>query len=64
MGPGEDTTSDPVDDPANRTFRGKVKAFEQMDHLARAKRMLELQEAEQARVRLSSTHNTHQLLYV
>ncbi|TRY71408.1 hypothetical protein DNTS_013706 [Danionella cerebrum] len=40
----------PTEDPANRTFRGKVKAFEQMDHLARAKRMLELQEAEQARV--------------
>uniref|UniRef100_A0A8C1TCH2 Tight junction protein 2a (zona occludens 2) n=1 Tax=Cyprinus carpio TaxID=7962 RepID=A0A8C1TCH2_CYPCA len=58
-GPADDTTSDPVDDPANRTFRGKVKAFEQMDHLARAKRMLELQEAEQARVCVSShTHYT------
>ncbi|XP_050976792.1 tight junction protein ZO-2a isoform X3 [Labeo rohita] len=56
MGPGEDTTSDPVDDPANRTFRGKVKAFEQMDHLARAKRMLELQEAEQARLEISQKH--------
>lgn len=48
------TSNDPADDPANRTFRGKVKAFEQMDHLARAKRMLELQEAEQARVCVSS----------
>ncbi|KTG31740.1 hypothetical protein cypCar_00038896 [Cyprinus carpio] len=58
-GPADDTTSGPVDDPANRTFRGKVKAFEQMDHLARAKRMLELQEAEQARVCVSShTHYT------
>uniref|UniRef100_A0A673GGN3 Tight junction protein ZO-2-like n=1 Tax=Sinocyclocheilus rhinocerous TaxID=307959 RepID=A0A673GGN3_9TELE len=58
-GPADDTTSNPVVDPANRTFRGKVKAFEQMDHLARAKRMLELQEAEQARVCVSShTHNT------
>uniref|UniRef100_A0A9J8C726 Tight junction protein 2a (zona occludens 2) n=1 Tax=Cyprinus carpio carpio TaxID=630221 RepID=A0A9J8C726_CYPCA len=55
-GPADDTTSGPVDDPANRTFRGKVKAFEQMDHLARAKRMLELQEAEQARLEISQKH--------
>uniref|UniRef100_A0A673L440 Tight junction protein ZO-2-like n=1 Tax=Sinocyclocheilus rhinocerous TaxID=307959 RepID=A0A673L440_9TELE len=49
-GPADDTTSgDPLNDPASRTFRGKVKSFEQMDHLARAKRMLELQEAERAR---------------
>ncbi|XP_052423144.1 tight junction protein ZO-2a isoform X2 [Carassius gibelio] len=55
--PTDDTTSsDPLDDPANRTFRGKVKAFEQMDHLARAKRMLELQEAEQARLEISQKH--------
>lgn len=50
-GPADDTTSnDPAEDPASRTFRGKVKAFEQMDNLARAKRMQELQEAELARV--------------
>ncbi|XP_048030754.1 tight junction protein ZO-2a isoform X2 [Megalobrama amblycephala] len=56
-GPADETTSnDPADDPANRTFRGKVKAFEQMDHLARAKRMLELQEAEQARLEISQKH--------
>ncbi|XP_026075303.1 tight junction protein ZO-2-like isoform X2 [Carassius auratus] len=55
-GSAEETTSDPVDDPANRTFRGKVKAFEQMDHLARAKRMQELQEAEQARLEISQKH--------
>uniref|UniRef100_A0A9J8B8W0 Tight junction protein 2a (zona occludens 2) n=1 Tax=Cyprinus carpio carpio TaxID=630221 RepID=A0A9J8B8W0_CYPCA len=56
-GPADDTTSgDPLDDPASRTFRGKVKAFEQMDHLARAKRMLELQEAEQARLEISQKH--------
>uniref|UniRef100_A0A673L5G8 Tight junction protein ZO-2-like n=1 Tax=Sinocyclocheilus rhinocerous TaxID=307959 RepID=A0A673L5G8_9TELE len=63
-GPADDTTSgDPLNDPASRTFRGKVKSFEQMDHLARAKRMLELQEAERARVCASShSHNTHQLL--
>ncbi|KAK2871451.1 hypothetical protein Q8A67_023978 [Cirrhinus molitorella] len=57
MGSADDTTpEDPVNDPANRTFRGKVKAFEQMDHLARAKRMLELQEAEQARLEISQKH--------
>lgn len=28
----------------------QIKAFEKMDHLARAQRMLELQEAENARV--------------
>lgn len=59
-GPADDTTSDhPLNDPASRTFRGKVKAFEQMDHLARAKRMLELQEAELARVCVSSHSHKH-----
>ncbi|XP_016121102.1 tight junction protein ZO-2-like, partial [Sinocyclocheilus grahami] len=58
-GSADDTTSNPVVDPANHTFRGKVKAFEQMDHLARAKRMLELQEAEQARVCVSSQSRSH-----
>ncbi|KAG7240846.1 hypothetical protein INR49_023420 [Caranx melampygus] len=37
------------EDPANKSFLGKIKAFEKMDHLARAQRMLELQEAENAR---------------
>uniref|UniRef100_A0A3B4D869 Tight junction protein 2a (zona occludens 2) n=1 Tax=Pygocentrus nattereri TaxID=42514 RepID=A0A3B4D869_PYGNA len=45
-----------ADDPANRSFMGKVKAFEQMDHLARAQRMLELQEAEHARLEISQKH--------
>ncbi|KAL7847850.1 hypothetical protein AOLI_G00225680 [Acnodon oligacanthus] len=45
-----------ADDPANRTFMGKVKAFEKMDHLARAQRMLELQEAEHARLEISQKH--------
>lgn len=31
-------------------FPPQIKAFEKMDHLARAQRMLELQEAENARV--------------
>ncbi|XP_017344415.2 tight junction protein ZO-2a isoform X1 [Ictalurus punctatus] len=45
-----------TDDPASRSFLGKVKAFEQMDHLARAQRMLELQEAEHARLEISQRH--------
>ncbi|XP_071390178.1 tight junction protein ZO-2a isoform X1 [Centroberyx affinis] len=44
------------DDPASRSFLGKVKAFEQMDHLARAQRMLELQEAEHARLEIAQKH--------
>ncbi|KAK7120185.1 hypothetical protein R3I94_020255 [Phoxinus phoxinus] len=56
-GPADDAApKDPAEDPASRTFRGKVKAFEQMDNLARAKRMLELQEAEQARLEISQKH--------
>ncbi|XP_041936382.1 tight junction protein ZO-2a isoform X2 [Alosa sapidissima] len=43
-------------DPASRSFMGKVKAFEQMDHLARAQRLLELKEAEQARLEISQKH--------
>lgn len=39
-----------TEDPANKSLLGKIKAFEKMDHLARAQRMLELQEAEFARV--------------
>uniref|UniRef100_A0A3B1KKH7 Tight junction protein 2a (zona occludens 2) n=1 Tax=Astyanax mexicanus TaxID=7994 RepID=A0A3B1KKH7_ASTMX len=45
-----------AEDPASRSFLGKVKAFEQMDHLARAQRMLELQEAEHARLEISQKH--------
>ncbi|KAL0965437.1 hypothetical protein UPYG_G00281270 [Umbra pygmaea] len=44
------------EDPANRSFMGKVKAFEKMDHQARAQRMLELQEAEQARLEIAQKH--------
>ncbi|XP_030624447.1 tight junction protein ZO-2a isoform X2 [Chanos chanos] len=44
------------EDPANRSFMGKIKAFEKMDHLARAQRMLELQEAEHARLEISQKH--------
>ncbi|XP_041706748.2 tight junction protein ZO-2-like isoform X2 [Coregonus clupeaformis] len=44
------------EDPANHSFIGKVKAFEKMDHLARAQRMLELQEAEHARLEIAQKH--------
>lgn len=49
MGP-EEPEENP-EDPSLRSFLGKVKAFEKMDHFARAQRMLELQEAHNARVR-------------
>lgn len=40
----------PVEDPSMRSFLGKIKAFEKMDHFARAQRILEVQEAHNARV--------------
>ncbi|XP_068191809.1 tight junction protein ZO-2a isoform X3 [Antennarius striatus] len=44
------------EDPANKSFLGKIKAFEKMDHQARAQRMLELQEAESARLEIAQKH--------
>ncbi|KAM9734878.1 tight junction protein ZO-2a isoform 2-T2 [Menidia menidia] len=44
------------EDPANKSFMGKIKAFEKMDHLARAQRLLELQEAENARLEIAQKH--------
>ncbi|XP_056288408.1 tight junction protein ZO-2a isoform X3 [Pseudoliparis swirei] len=49
------------DDPTNTSFLGKkmgdqIKAFEKMDHLARAQRILELQEAENARLEIAQKH--------
>ncbi|XP_072309511.1 tight junction protein ZO-2a isoform X3 [Eucyclogobius newberryi] len=49
------------DDPANKSLRGKksgnqIQAFEKMDHLARAQRLLELQEAENARLEIAQKH--------
>ncbi|XP_044029335.1 tight junction protein ZO-2a isoform X4 [Siniperca chuatsi] len=44
------------EDPANKSFLGKIKAFEKMDHLARAQRVLELQEAESARLEIAQKH--------
>ncbi|CAM9345870.1 unnamed protein product, partial [Lampetra planeri] len=43
-------------DPANKSFLGKIQAFEKMDHLARAQRILELQEAENARLEIAQKH--------
>ncbi|MED6268088.1 Tight junction protein ZO-2 [Characodon lateralis] len=49
------------EDPATKSFLGKrmanqIKAFEKMDHLARAQRLLELQEAENARLEIAQKH--------
>ncbi|XP_031414149.1 tight junction protein ZO-2a [Clupea harengus] len=43
-------------DPASRSFIGKVKAFEKMDHQARTQRIQELKEAENARMEISQKH--------
>lgn len=39
-----------VEDPSMSTFLGKIKAFERMDHFARARRILEMQQAQNAKV--------------
>uniref|UniRef100_A0A6Q2YJE3 Tight junction protein 2b (zona occludens 2) n=1 Tax=Esox lucius TaxID=8010 RepID=A0A6Q2YJE3_ESOLU len=53
----QDTTSrGSPEDPSLRTFLGKIKAFEKMDHFARAQRMLELQEAQNARLEIAQKH--------
>ncbi|KAM8887034.1 tight junction protein 2-like isoform 4-T4 [Spinachia spinachia] len=46
----------PVEDPSLRSFVGKIKAFEKMDHFARAQRLLELQEAQNARLEIGQKH--------
>ncbi|XP_068995437.1 tight junction protein ZO-2-like isoform X2 [Embiotoca jacksoni] len=46
----------PMEDPSTRSFLGKIKAFEKMDHLAQAQKMLELQEAQNARLEISQKH--------
>ncbi|XP_058491485.1 tight junction protein ZO-2-like isoform X3 [Solea solea] len=45
-----------VDEPSMRSFLGKIKAFEKMDHFARAHRLLEIQEAQNARLEIVQTH--------
>ncbi|XP_061656581.1 tight junction protein ZO-2a isoform X2 [Syngnathoides biaculeatus] len=52
----EQTSEKEEEDPANKSFLGKIKAFEKMDHLARAQRILELQEAENARLEIAQKH--------
>uniref|UniRef100_A0A3Q3VL07 Tight junction protein 2b (zona occludens 2) n=1 Tax=Mola mola TaxID=94237 RepID=A0A3Q3VL07_MOLML len=46
----------PVEDPSMRSFLGKIKTFEKMDHFARAQRILEVQEAQNARLEISQKH--------
>ncbi|KAM4607923.1 tight junction protein 2-like [Polymixia lowei] len=46
----------PVEDPSMQSFLGKIKAFEKMDHFARTQRMLELQEAQNARLEIAQKH--------
>ncbi|KAK5909227.1 hypothetical protein CesoFtcFv8_003176 [Champsocephalus esox] len=46
----------PGEDPSLRSFYGKIKAFEKMDHFARAQRILELQEAQSARMEMAQKH--------
>ncbi|KAG7234288.1 hypothetical protein INR49_005249 [Caranx melampygus] len=45
----EAANDSPAEDPSTKSFLGKIKAFEKMDHFARAQRMVELQEAQNAR---------------
>lgn len=46
----ETVVDSPMEDPSMKSFLGKIKAFEKMDHFARAQRVLEMQEAQSARV--------------
>uniref|UniRef100_A0A8C7CDL4 Tight junction protein 2b (zona occludens 2) n=1 Tax=Oncorhynchus kisutch TaxID=8019 RepID=A0A8C7CDL4_ONCKI len=54
----QDTTCStaPNTDPSLKSFLGKIKAFEKMDHFARTQRMLELQEAQNARLEIAQKH--------
>ncbi|XP_072570120.1 tight junction protein 2-like isoform X2 [Paramormyrops kingsleyae] len=60
--PTDPPTDPPTDsegsqeDPSQKSFLGKVKTFEKLDHLARAQRMLELQEAQNARIEIAQKH--------
>ncbi|XP_030622712.1 tight junction protein ZO-2b [Chanos chanos] len=44
------------EDPSQKSFLGKVKAFERLDHYARAQRLVELQEAQSARLEIAQKH--------
>ncbi|XP_063753655.1 tight junction protein ZO-2-like isoform X3 [Eleginops maclovinus] len=52
----EEARESPGEDPSLRSFSGKIKAFEKMDHFARAHRILELQEAQNARLEIAQKH--------
>ncbi|KAJ8286333.1 hypothetical protein GJAV_G00037300 [Gymnothorax javanicus] len=54
--PGPESPTESIEDPSGKSFMGKVKAFEQMEHQARAQRILELQEAQNARVEIAQKH--------
>lgn len=43
-------------DPSMRSFQGKIRAFEKMDHVARAQRLVQLQEAHKARMEVAQKH--------
>ncbi|XP_026784377.2 tight junction protein ZO-2 isoform X1 [Pangasianodon hypophthalmus] len=44
------------EDPSQKSFLGKLKAFEKMDQFARAQRVLELQQAQDARLEIAQKH--------
>ncbi|XP_040897550.1 tight junction protein ZO-2-like isoform X2 [Toxotes jaculatrix] len=52
----ETVDESPVEDPAMKSFLGKIKAFEKMDHFARAQRIRDLQEAQNARLEIAQRH--------
>ncbi|XP_029998874.1 tight junction protein ZO-2-like isoform X2 [Sphaeramia orbicularis] len=52
----EEGEQSPIADPSMKSFLGKIKAFEKMDHFARAQRILELQEAQNARLEIAQKH--------
>uniref|UniRef100_A0A8C7P794 Tight junction protein 2 n=1 Tax=Oncorhynchus mykiss TaxID=8022 RepID=A0A8C7P794_ONCMY len=53
---GPEEPGDSPEDPSLKSFLGKIKAFEKMDHFARTQRMLELQEAQNARLEIAQKH--------
>ncbi|XP_070296206.1 tight junction protein ZO-2-like [Salvelinus sp. IW2-2015] len=53
---GPEEPGESPEDPSLKSFLGKIKAFEKMDHFARAQRMLELQEAQNARLEIAQKH--------
>ncbi|XP_060788314.1 tight junction protein ZO-2 isoform X2 [Neoarius graeffei] len=44
------------EDPSQKSFLGKLRAFEKMDQFARAQRVLELQQAQDARLEIAQKH--------